>query len=134
MYRIVRGSVVVGQTRLEKPDILIGHAQGAFFPAADFEPLRDRVAAIRAAIEAELAAEVQSGNIPADWANDFRDMEVLGDGRHRAAWADLSVSDPAGRVVNARVDGFAESDEERWSIGVTINDATYWRRAADRTL
>jgi hypothetical protein len=134
MYRIRRGDAVIGQTRLEQAEPLTGQVQGTFDPAGDFELVRGRIPGIADAIDAELEAEVQAGRIPADWVGDYREMQLLGDERHRAVWADLEVVDADGRVVNARVDGFAESNQGVWLIGVTINDERYWRSVADSTL
>jgi hypothetical protein len=132
VYSIYRGGEIIGRTRLERPGLVIGDAQGLFEPAAAFRGLRDRHAARSSVIAAELEERVRTGEVPADLVRHFRDVSLLFD--RNGTWPDLEVVSPDGRKLNARVDGFAETSPNHWVIGVTVNDAEYWRRAAEGTL
>ena len=131
MYSIFRGSELVGRSRLERPNYLIGDVQGVFEPAGAFRRLRDRINARSEAITAELEREMGTGDLSRESVDDFRELALLSG---RGKWPDLEVVSPDGRALNARVDGFVETSAGRWMIGVTVNDAEYWHRAAEGTL
>jgi hypothetical protein len=91
--------------------------------------------AIAAAVDARLELEVSEGHIPPDLVDDFREMALLyGDSSQSDVWNDLDVVTADGRMLNARVDGFARTESGHWLTSVTVNDAQFWRRAANGTL
>jgi len=132
MYNILRGGRLIGYSRLETPCVLTGEARGVLETGPAFAEIRDRLAAQAAAVEAELAADPQTRG-PPDFANDFREMLLLA-GAGTDGFRDLSVVAPDGRVLNARVNGFAEVAPGRWVVAVAVNDGEFWRRAAAGTL
>lgn len=135
MYTIRHGTATIGHTRLETPWELTGHAQGVFEPTPAFSMLHEQLNAIAGEVDAQLGVAVREGHISPDLVDDFREMALLHhDSIQSDVWIDIDVISATGRPVSARVDGFAETEPGRWVISVTVNDAAFWRRAAEGTL
>lgn len=132
MYSIYRDRDLIGRSRLERAGYLFGDAQGVFEPTLAFRALQDRASARSSAVAAELETAGRENRMDDDMIQGMIEMALLFD--RDGTWPDLEVVSPDGRKLNARVDGFAETSPGRWRIGVTINDAEYWHRAAEGTL